>query len=190
MSMHEVARDFDEISKVYDETREPVAVDVLRRFREILDERGVRSLLEVGVGTGRVARPLERAGLEVAGVDASPGMLGRARSNGVDRLARATAYRLPFRDRSFDAALFVHVLHILERPGAALRESGRVARLGSMGLFHRRPASEGDAPPAPEEPRRLVRDYLVQAGYPLPERAVGGPWRREAALLKSAPPDR
>ena len=38
---------------------------------------GPRSVLELGVGTGRLAIPLAAAGLEVTGLDASPAMLAR-----------------------------------------------------------------------------------------------------------------
>jgi len=40
---------------------------------------GVRSVLDAGCGTGRVAIELARWGLDVVGVDLDPGMLGRAR---------------------------------------------------------------------------------------------------------------
>ncbi len=50
-------------------------------------------LLELAVGTGRVAVPLAASGLRVTGVDLDPAMLARARSAG-DAAGRATARRL------------------------------------------------------------------------------------------------
>ncbi len=50
-------------------------------------------LLELAVGTGRVAVPLAASGLRVTGVDLDPAMLARARAAG-DAAGRATARRL------------------------------------------------------------------------------------------------
>ncbi|MFI5846034.1 class I SAM-dependent DNA methyltransferase [Catenuloplanes sp. NPDC051500] len=51
-----------------------------------------RSVLELGVGTGRVALPLARAGYRVHGVDASGEMLARlARKPGGDQITRTEA---------------------------------------------------------------------------------------------------
>lgn len=62
---------------VYDEwyadvTDVPATVD---RIRSLAGPDG--SVLELGVGTGRLAVPLARAGLHVTGVDSSPAMLAR-----------------------------------------------------------------------------------------------------------------
>ncbi|QFU90568.1 class I SAM-dependent methyltransferase [Amycolatopsis sp. YIM 10] len=43
-------------------------------------ETGVERVLELGVGTGRIALPLAEAGLDVTGVDASEAMLDRLRA--------------------------------------------------------------------------------------------------------------
>ncbi|HEV7536104.1 MAG TPA: class I SAM-dependent methyltransferase [Acidimicrobiia bacterium] len=45
---------------------------------------GVRSVLDAGCGTGRVAIELARRGLEVVGLDADPGMLSGARAKAPD----------------------------------------------------------------------------------------------------------
>jgi SAM-dependent methyltransferase len=41
---------------------------------------GTRRVLELGIGTGRVAIPLAARGLKVAGIDASPAMVGKMRA--------------------------------------------------------------------------------------------------------------
>ncbi len=58
-----------------------------RFYVEIAAERGARSVLELGVGTGRVAIALARGGHEVVGVDRMPAMLSRLE----ERLARERA---------------------------------------------------------------------------------------------------
>lgn len=56
-------------------------------FYESLAERGDAPVLELGVGTGRVAIPLARAGFEVWGIDTSEAVLAHARCKAGPELA-------------------------------------------------------------------------------------------------------
>jgi len=185
MPTREVAREFDTISAVYDETREPLDGATVAGLGAALRSAGGTHVLEVGVGTGRVARPLLEAGFDVTGVDASAGMMAKARAKGVQRLVRGSAYRLPFPDSSFDVALFVHVLHVLDDPARALREAQRVARNGAFALVHP-PRAAGEDLPREEHLRHLIRNALAEQGYPVPPRA--SPWTKERDLLERLPP--
>ena len=73
-------------------------------------------VLEPGVGTGRIALPLAAAGCRVVGVDLSADMLkalsGREQSGLA--LVRGDVTALPFEADAFDAALCVHVLHLVD----------------------------------------------------------------------------
>jgi len=73
-------------------------------------------ILEVGVGTGRIALPTVSAGSDVVGVDLSAEMLralaGREQPNLA--LVRGDITRLPFCSNAFDAAVCVHVLHLVD----------------------------------------------------------------------------
>ena len=182
----DVSRDFDELSGVYDETRHPFDPETIRALGDFLAEHRWTSVLEVGVGTGRVARPLVELGLRVVGVDASHGMLGRAAEKRLPYLVRGTAYQLPFADRVFDVALFVHVLHLLERPESALREANRVGRGGTLAILDLPPKEGLARSPPEEEPRRIVREILAAAGYPNLVRA--GPRAKEQEILRLYPP--
>lgn len=73
-------------------------------------------LLEPGVGTGRIALPTVAAGCRVVGVDLSANMLAALAGRRADglTLVQGDITRLPFRHRSFDAALCVHVLHLVD----------------------------------------------------------------------------
>ena len=77
-------------------------------------------VLELGVGTGRIALPVAHSGCEVYGVDLSAHMLAalaqRIRNEGHPRvhLVQGDITALPFRTGVFDAALAVHVLHLVE----------------------------------------------------------------------------
>ncbi len=74
------------LAPVYDEWTAGMdpgpAVEFLRR---LVPAGG--TALELGIGTGRVALPLARSGVEVSGIDASPAMIARLRSKpGAERL--------------------------------------------------------------------------------------------------------
>jgi SAM-dependent methyltransferase len=70
----------DRYADVYDETL-PMSEDDTAAAVELLAQlAGDGPVLELGVGTGRIAIPLAERGLEVHGIDASPRMLERLRS--------------------------------------------------------------------------------------------------------------
>jgi ubiquinone/menaquinone biosynthesis C-methylase UbiE len=125
---------FDKIAAVYDAQRaHPPAVSAqIGATLTTLVGRGA-PILELGVGTGRIAIPAVAAGAYVAGLDISREMLRVAaeRAAAADApldLALADAQRLPFAADSFAAALAVHVLHLLPDWRAALAEIVRVLR--------------------------------------------------------------
>lgn len=73
------ASDYDHVAPYYDELTAALpdtsqAVDFLASYA------GDGRLLELGVGTGRIACPLSLRGFSVTGLDNSPGMLARLRS--------------------------------------------------------------------------------------------------------------
>lgn len=126
---------FDRAAGYYDATRRlPEAV--LEEVVEILltELRG-RRCLEIGVGTGRIALPLHRRGVELLGADIARGMLERL----VDKagtalpLLQADATRLPLAAASLDAVLASHVLHLIPEWRSAADEVMRV--LGPGGVF-------------------------------------------------------
>lgn len=79
--------------------------------------------MEVGVGSGRFAGPLQ-VGI---GLDPSPGMLDLARGRGV-RVMAGRAEALPVRTGSLDYLLMVTVLCFLKEPLLALQEARRVVK--------------------------------------------------------------
>ncbi|MEM8942392.1 MAG: class I SAM-dependent methyltransferase [Pseudomonadota bacterium] len=73
-------------------------------------------LLEPGVGTGRIALPTARETCSVVGVDLSAEMLSALASQVSPnlQLVRADLEVLPFCSDAFDAAVCVHVLHLVD----------------------------------------------------------------------------
>jgi len=148
---------FDKIAAVYDAQRaHPPEVAAAVGRAVALAAGG--PLLEIGVGTGRIAIPAAAAGARVTGVDVSAEMLeaARARAAGAGlplALLRADAQHLPFADNSFAAALAVHVLHLLPDWRAGLAEVARALRPGGVLL-------QGQDWRAPESCVGLLRGRL------------------------------
>lgn len=117
---------FDRVSETYDSTRRPPQPEVLDALARLLAD--CRAVLDVGTGTGRLARPLLDRGVNVVGVDRAPGMLAVAAGKGIDYLVMGDACRLPFRAGAFDAVLAVHVMHLLDDLSLFLAEARRVCR--------------------------------------------------------------
>jgi SAM-dependent methyltransferase len=93
--------------------------------------RAGQRVIDVGCGPGALAAELvTRVGpLSVAAVDPSEPFVAatQARNPGVD-VRLASAERLPFPDRAFDAALAQLVVHFMSDPVAGLAEMARVTR--------------------------------------------------------------
>ena len=101
---------------------------------QMADLAGVRAghrVIDVGCGPGALTAELvRRVGPQsVAAVDPSAPFVAatQARNPGVD-VRLASAERLPFPDRTFDAALAQLVVHFMSDPVAGLAEMARVTR--------------------------------------------------------------
>lgn len=98
-------------------------------FVEALD---VRTVLDAGCGTGRVAIELARRGLDVVGVDADPGMLSGARAKAPEIewvLADLSDFELSGAEgrRRFDAVVLAGNVMIFLVPGTEAAVLERVA---------------------------------------------------------------
>jgi SAM-dependent methyltransferase len=100
-------------------------------------------VLDLGCGTGELARALAAGGLRVTGCDISPQMLLRAaRDPGGPGAGSAGWVRLepgwrslPFASRAFDVVVASSVLEYVDAPAAVLRECARVLRPGGVVLY-------------------------------------------------------
>ncbi len=127
---------FDQIAAVYDAQRAHPPEVAAAVGRAVAAEAGEAArVLELGVGTGRIALPTVAAGCRVVGIDVSHAMLavahGRAQAADLPlTLLQADAQRLPFHDGAFAAVLAVHVLHLLADWRQGLSELRRVIAPG------------------------------------------------------------
>jgi SAM-dependent methyltransferase len=93
------------------------------------------SVLDCGMGPGRLLLELERRGWTVAGIDLSGEMVTRARvrlPESAERLIQGTLESLPFPSESFDAAVATGVLEYVEDVAQASSEVARVLRSGGV----------------------------------------------------------
>ena len=172
-----MAVSFDRIAGVYDATRwSGVPPEVMKSLLNAMNElfAGCRTILDVGIGTGRFAEYLNYSGFEVVGIDVSLSMMARAREKRIRSLVRADAHYLPFRDRVFDGAIMVHVLHLVRD---WVRVVGEVGRVTGRVIVAEVENGEGFSP------RSRYLELRKEMGYPL-DRFNDG----EAGLRRVVPP--
>jgi ubiquinone/menaquinone biosynthesis C-methylase UbiE len=96
---------------------------------ELLEPQAKERVLDIGCGAGNHLLFLNKFGLDITGIDASPYMINLARKRLGDRcnLKTGIAEDLPFDDNEFDLAVLINTLEFLDDTLKALREAGRVA---------------------------------------------------------------
>lgn len=198
---------FDRAANTYDGTRGfPAGIGDL--VAEAAIEMGIgQRTLEVGIGTGRIARPLLARGVRITGVDLSPKMMGQLLEGLPAGSIRPTlmvgdAVSLPLAASTFDSAIMVHVFHLIANWRATLTEIRRVLKPGGVFLtgYDRRP---DDTPGALilEKWREITKAHgfdtyapgshdfadvkaeLLRTGATTDERAVGK-WTRTRTLAE------
>lgn len=121
---------FDRAASFYDDTRSLPEAAMAALTDRLADGLGrAEQVLEIGVGTGRVAVPLSERGYAMTGIDISEKMLAilEAKSSSLE-VQVADATDLPFGDASFDAVLAVDFFHLVAAWRRVVEEAVRVLR--------------------------------------------------------------
>jgi demethylmenaquinone methyltransferase/2-methoxy-6-polyprenyl-1,4-benzoquinol methylase/ArsR family transcriptional regulator len=114
--------------------------EVEAKIGELLADKPIRHLLDVGTGTGRMLELMAGRCERLVGIDASAAMLGVARANlakaGIRnaRVAQDDVYALSLPRDSFDVVIIHQVLHYLDDPARAVAEAARTLRPGGRML--------------------------------------------------------
>ena len=131
---------YDRAADFYDATRRlspAVAQKLTDALMAELKTAEADYVLDVGIGTGRVSRPLAEHGVRVCGTDIAPRMLAKLREQlGAEHrrpdMLLGDATHLPVASRSFRAVLAFHVLHLVSSLEDAARELRRVLAPGGV----------------------------------------------------------
>ena len=106
----------------------------IRILGAIVDCYGVRSILDIGAGTGRVARHFKDGypGIRVVSVEPVKELREIGYANGLtqDELVDGDVNDLAFKEGEFDLVCEFAVLHHVRNPGRAVEEMMRVAKIG------------------------------------------------------------
>jgi SAM-dependent methyltransferase len=110
-------------------------LQLIRAVGELAPPGG--ELLDLGCGSGELARRLAASGYQVTGCDIAPTMLRQAEMADERRAVRWMRLEphwqaLPFADGSLDAVVSASVLEYVPDPGAVLAECARVLRPGGV----------------------------------------------------------
>jgi len=174
---HDLAVSFDRVARIYDATRwSGVPPEILKKLLRAMNETlaGCRTILDVGIGTGRFAEYLNDSGFNVVGIDVSLSMMAKAREKQLQNLVQADVHHLPFGDQAFDGAIMIHVLHLVRNWAEVVGEVGRVTRNVIVAEIE---GGEGFSP------RARYLELRQEMGYPL-DRFNDG----EAGLRRAIPP--
>ena len=180
-----IKADYSKIASFYDKGRSFSIQNRSLWLNLIIKEVGISKssrVLDLGCGTGRFSLPMaELYNLDVTGVDSSLKMLEKARtkdSGSIVNWYNEDAHELSFPNNSFAAVLMSHLLHHVDNPQAALKESFRVInstgviliRYGSIGQIKNDvehtffpQVTEIDESRTPSQ--ELVEKWLVDAGF-------------------------
>ncbi|MGH6955011.1 MAG: ArsR/SmtB family transcription factor [Alphaproteobacteria bacterium] len=163
---------WDELRSLYVDESE-----VERELVAMLPANGVRDLLDIGTGTGRMLQLFGPRVERAIGVDLSREMLALARA-ALERarlknciVRQADMYKLPFPAESFDAVTVHQVLHFADQPAQAIGEAARVLRRGGILMI---------ADFAPHELEHLRRDHAHRRLGFADEEIAG--WCRRAGI--------
>jgi SAM-dependent methyltransferase len=136
-------------------------------FLAPLQEAGVRTVLEVGCGTGNDAARLAGEGYLVTAIDLSGEAIGQARArfgSMVKFMVADMAQRLPFSDGSLDAVMSNVAMHMFADgvTRAVFAEVGRLVRPGGLFLVHVNALEDRPLRARWQPARELEPDYVVE----------------------------
>lgn len=131
---------FEQIAQVWDEERSlhAAADTVEAAILELVGDRTIRRLLDVGTGTGRMLQLLGERAEYMVGLDTSHSMLSVARAN-LDQsglrnweLRQRDVHTVPSDREAFDLVVIHQVLHYLEEPLRAMRQVAHLLAPGGQ----------------------------------------------------------
>ncbi len=131
-----------------------------------LDGIAIKSLLDIGTGSGLFAEAFAKQNISVSGIDVSEEMIEAAKKfvpSG--NFKKAVAEELPFQDKSFNASFFGVVLHEADDMLKALKEARRVSTKRVLILEWQYKASEFGPPLEHRIKPEVITKLFKDAGF-------------------------
>ena len=118
------ARFWDAVRKLHGLFVRSSRAEVLAQHMAELIPQDATSILDVGCGDGLIDQAIlaHRSNLSIEGTDLFP------RPEALIRVRAFDGQTLPYADKSFDAVIFIDVLHHASNAASLLREAARVSR--------------------------------------------------------------
>jgi SAM-dependent methyltransferase len=183
LTTEEVRADFDELADLI-EPRER-GIDRYDAYLLSLIPPSARSVLDVGCGLGRLTRAIASGNRNIVGLDVSPRMIARAKSEGTPAGAtflEGDFLELDLGERRFDCIVSAAALHHM--PAApALRRMCGLLRPGGRLVIHdlRRDSSAMDVVRSYSALARVLLTRLVHTGRIRQPKRVRQAWGRHGA---------
>jgi SAM-dependent methyltransferase len=159
-----VAEAYGSHSEKYTSVLEPLLRPMADEMARLAGSKSVQLALDLATGTGLIARAVAPFAESVAGIDISPGMLGRARGQTGGKIAFVSgdAHRLPFKDACFDLVTCGVSLTHFSDVSVALGEVRRLLRPG--GRFITSAWGSGVYSPAKAAAVGVRKKFLAEKG--------------------------
>ena len=118
-------------NKKYFQDRDLLDRHLAATIEMLAQEHGLKKILDVGCGTGKLVKYFNDNGFEALGCDKSPEAIKIAKTvNDSSSIKKATATSLPFKNHTFDLVTAISVIEHLTENGAEnfIAEAKRVLR--------------------------------------------------------------
>jgi ubiquinone/menaquinone biosynthesis C-methylase UbiE len=131
-----------------------------------LQEKEIKTLLDIGTGSGLFAEAFSKLGLIVSGIDINNIMIESAKKYLPDsEFIIAPAEDIPFHDESFDAVFFGLVFHEVNDYEKSLMEAYRVAKYFTF-IFEWQYKKEDFGPPIEHRlTSEFIKNIALSVGY-------------------------
>lgn len=117
--------------KAYFKIRDHLDLLIAQSLHIFLKENNLKSLLDVGCGTGKLVEFFRKKGFTAYGCDTADEAVAMAREiNGQNAIKKTSATRLPFRKQTFDMVTAISVIEHLSKKEARtfLTETSRILK--------------------------------------------------------------
>ena len=118
----------------YDRTNWVQNEDFMDVFTSMLPEHNFKKILEVGIGTGAVAKIISKRIGPLTGIDISAEMISNINHPDIE-LILADVQALPFDSETFDLIYMRNVLHYIDEPEKGFSEIYRCMKSNAYFLF-------------------------------------------------------